>query len=434
MIGLWLFALFWCAVSFTVLSQILKSSTPWGWIAFGIGMTLPGVLLTLGLITAHYQRWRVGRVTLVADPDTVTCGEPFHLRLELARDDVGPRSVRFKLELQQSDDGWNTVRTLEHVGQLHPGLTWASGAIVLPMDAKPSQRGWRWRAVAAIEGFPLASAECIVTVRRAPASGQASPAAVTLDVPRTTATPSAADTGMQAPAGAQETAPGIWGWSQTHGLFQVVGAIFLAAGGFWLWHTLRGTLPDLQALRQGAGLHAVGAVLFQVPFWAAGLAVATVGLGLLSLRFHATARAGSMDVGIQALGRTWITLPVTASDITLLQPAPGVINNGKPMNYTLAARTTTGVVTLPMASRSADGLLPQARWLVAVLGVEGLRFDPVVMNEDEPRAAVFDGLFPADQRQELAGYGRTLKRLMAVCFGLGAVGFALQFLSAWAPR
>lgn len=431
MIGLWLFALFWCAVSFTVLSQILKSSTPWGWIAFGVGMTLPGVLLALGLIAAHYQRWRVGRTTLAASPDVVTCGEKVQLRLDLARDDVGPRSVRFKLELQQDDDEWRTVQTLEHIGQLHPGLTWVSGAIALPEDARPSQRGWRWRAVAVIEGFRLATAECIVTVKRAPASGQPSPAAISLDTARAAATPSAAATDAQAPTGAQETAPGTWNWSQTPGLLRVVGGVLLLVSGVWLWHTLRGTVPELQALRDGAGLRALGALLFQVPFWAAGLAVATGGLGLLSARVLASARAGRITVSVRALGRTWVTLPLNASDITLLQPAPGLVNNGKALNYALAARTTTGVVTLPMKSDTAQGLLPQARWLARVLDTENLRFDPVVMNDDEPRSAKFDWVPPPNQWQQFAGFGRTLKLLMAVCIGLGATGFALQFLGAW---
>lgn len=79
---------------------------------------------------------------------------------------------------------------------------------------------------------------------------------------------------------------------------------------------------------------------------------------------------------VHALGRTWITMPINASDIELLQPAPSLVNNGKVLSYTLAARTATGVVTLPMKSDSAAQLLP-----------------------------------PPVQWQQLAGLGRTLKRL-----------------------
>ncbi|TXT36299.1 MAG: hypothetical protein FD135_4391 [Comamonadaceae bacterium] len=430
MIGMWLFAVFWCTVSFAVLSQTLKASTPWGWLLFAVGMTLPGVVILLWLIATHYQRWRVGRITLVASPDVVTCGEKLHLRLELARTDLGPRDVRFKLELQESDEGWRTVQTLEHLGQLHPGVPWVNGAITLPADAKPSQRGWRWRVVAVLEGFRLATAECIVTVKRAPVVAQASPAAVTLDIAPAASVPNGAAADARAPAGAQETAPGTWCWSQTYGLLKVVGGVLLLLSGFWLWHTLRGTWPELLALRHDASLRVVGALLFQVPFWAAGMAVAMVGLGLLSAQFRATAQVGSVTVTVHALGRTWITMPVNASDIELLQPAPSLVNNGKVLSYALAARTATGVVTLPMKSDSAAELLPQARWLAAVLGRDGLRFDPVVMSADEPRFAMFDRVQPLDQWQQLSGLGRTLKRLMTVCMGLGILGFVLQFLGA----
>lgn len=440
MIGMWLFAVFWCTVSFAVLSQTLKSSTPWAWLLFSVGMTLPGVLILLWRIATLYQRWRVGRITLVASPDAVTCEEKLHLRLELARVDLGPRSVRFKLELQESDEGWRTVQTLEQLGQLLPGVPWVNGAITLPEDAKPSQPGWRWRAVAVLEGFRLATTECIVTVKRAPFTGQASADAVTLGIapaasaPFGTAAPFGAAADAQAPAGAQETAPGIWNWSQTYGFFKVVGGVLLLFSGFWLWHTLRGTWPDLLALRHDASLRVVGALLFQVPFWASGMAVAMVGLGLMSAQFRAAACAGSVTVSVYALGRTWITMPVNASDIELLQPAPSLINNGKVLSYALAARTATGVVTLPMKSDSAAALLPQARWLAAVLGREGLRFDPAVMSADEPRFAMFERVPPPDQWQQFAGQGRTLKRLTTVCVGLGILGFALQFLGAGLSR
>jgi hypothetical protein len=430
MIGMWLFAVFWCAVSFTVLFQILNASTPWVWVLFIVGMTLPGVLTLLWLIATHYQRWRLGRITLTASPDAVTCGDQVHLRLELARADLGPCNVRFKLELQESDEGWRTVQTLEHLGQLHPGVPWVNGAITLPEDAKPSRPGWRWRAVAVIEGFRLATAECIVTVMRAPFTGQASADAVTLGIAPAASAPFGSAADARAPAGALETAPGAWHWRQTYGFLKGVGGVLLLFSGFWLWHTLRGTWPELLALPSGASLRVVGALLFQVPFWAAGMAVAVVGLGLLSAQFRATARVGSITVTVHALGRTWVTMPVNASDIELLQPAPSLVNNGKVLSYTLAARTATGVVTLPMKSDSAAKLLPQARWLAAVLGREGLRFDPAVMRQDEPRFAMFERVPPPDQWQQLAGLGRTLKRLMTVCMGLGILGFALQFLGA----
>jgi hypothetical protein len=396
MISMWIFAVFWCAVSFTVLSQALNSSTPWAWMLFMVGMTLPGVLTLLWLITTHYQRWRLGRTTLTASPDAVTCGETLQLRLALTRADLGPRSVRFRLQLQESDEGWRTVQTLEQLGQLHPGVPWVNGAITLPADAKPSRSGWRWRAVAVIEGYRLATTECIVTVKRAPYTGQPSPAAVTLDTAPATSAPFGRAADARAPAGAQETAPGTWRWSQTYGVLKGVGGVLLLFSGFWLWHTLRGTWPELLALRHDASLRVVGAVLFQVPFWAAGMAVAMVGLGLLSAQFRATARAGSVTVSVHALGRTWITMPVNASDIELLQPAPSLVNSGKVLSYALAARTATGVVTLPMKSDSAAELLPQARWLAAVLGRAGLRFDPAVMSEDEPRFAMFERVPPPD--------------------------------------
>lgn len=434
MIAMWLFAVFWCTVSFTVLSQAMKSSTPWGWLLFILGMTLPGVLMLLWLIATHYQRWRLGHITLVASPEAVTCGEKLHLRLELAGTDLGPRSVRFKLQLQESDEGWTTVQTLEQLGQLLPGVPWVNGTITLPTDAKPSQPGWRWRAVAVIEGFRWAPAECIVTVKRAPYTGQPSPATVTLDIASAASAPLRTATDARAPAGAQEAAPGIWRWHQTYGLLKVAGGVLLLFSGFWLWHTLRSTWPDLLALRLGVNLRVVGALLFQVPFWAAGLATATVGLALLGAQFRATARVGSVTVSLHALGRTWITLPVNASDIELLQPAPGLVNNGKVVNYALAARTATGVVTLPMKADSAAKLLPQARWLAAVLGRDGLRFDPAVMSADEPRLAMFERLPPPHQWQQLTGLGRTLKRLMSACIGLGVLGFALQFLGAWLSR
>lgn len=434
MIGMWLFAVFWCTVSFVVLFQTLKSSTPWGWLLFAMGMTLPGVLILLWLIATHYQRWRVGRITLAASPDAVTCGETLQLRLELARTDLGPRSVRFKLELQENDDGWRTVQTLEYLGQLHPGVPWVTGAITLPADAKPSQRGWRWRAVAVMEGFRLVTAECIVTVNRAPAVHQASADAVTLDIGPATSVPFGAAADARAPAGAQEAAPGVWNWSQAYGFLKAVGGVLMLLSVFWLAHTARGTWPDLLALRHGASLRVVGAVLFQVPFWAAGLAVAMVGLGLLSAQFRATARAGSVTVSVHALGRTWITMPVNASDIELLQPAPSLVNNGKVLSYALAARTATGVVTLPMKSDSAAELLPQARWLAMVLGREGLRFDPVAMSKDEPRLTMLERVPPPDQWRQLAGLGRTLKRLMTACMGLGILGFALQFLGTTLSR
>ncbi len=437
MIFLWIFTIFWCGVSFTMMFAAIKGAAPWYAIAFIGVFVLVGVVLLYWLLATHYQRWRTGRVSLTVSPNGVAAGEAVTLRFDIASDDFAGRPVNFSLELQESDDGWTTRDTLKATGVLHAALRQASVRIVLPANARSSSPGWRWQASAHVDGLRYSNAECAVVVQRSEAASAPSKDTVLLDANpgvndfTIRAQPHAAATG--APAGAREIATGVWRWQQSSLALRAIGALVLAFAAFWLRGTADFGLIRSLATPHGWSWGGLGVALFSLPFVAGGLVMLAIGLALLTHRVSATARRGEVVIVTRAFGRPWHTQTLRSTDIQRLQAAASLSSGPTVLRYSMAARTARGALMLPFTARSIDegagSLTEQARWLARVLGMGEVQFDPDTLASDEPR------LRNLTQEQARSRVGGLIGKLLGGAFALGLIGFALLFVwSLWSAR
>lgn len=438
MIFLWIFTIFWCAVSFPMLWFAIASPTPWYAAAFVSLFALIGAGLLAGLITSHYQRWRTGKISLSASPARLTGGETVTFAFHIASDEFAGRNVNFKLELEEADDGWTTRQTLTQTGVLHAALRQANARFTLPVDARASSNGWRWQASAHVDGLKYSTAECGIEVLRSAEASGPSKDTVALDAidafPALATRPAHA---AAAPANAREISPGSWQWHESSTGLRVVGLILIVFAFFWLRNT--GDFGLIRSLAAGRGFSwgALGVALFSLPFIAGGLVLMAAGIALLTLRLCGTARRGELVVDAQILFWRQQVARIRASEIERFQAAGSMTSGPTVLRYALAVRTARGALTLPITARSVDGsdpkggpgLIARAQWLAAVLGIPGVGFDPETMASDEPRLRERSA---EDRRSRL---GRAVGRLIGGAFALGLIGFALIFVgSLWSAR
>lgn len=438
MIFLWIFTIFWCSVSFTMLWVTIKSPTPWYAVAFVSVFALIGVGLLVALITGHYQRWRTGKMTLSASPTRLTGGETVTLTLQIASDEFAGRNVQFKLDLDEADDGWSTRQTLTQTGTLHAALRQATARITLPANARASSNSWRWQASAHVDGLKYSTAECIIEVMRSPEASGPSKDTVALDALDSFATPATrAVAAAAAPPKAREIAPGSWQWQESSAGLRVFGIILIVFAFFWLRNT--GDFGLIRSLASGRDFSwgALGVALFSLPFIAGGLVLMAVGIALLAMRMRGTARRGELVIDTRFLFWGWYVARIRASEIDRFQAAASMTSGPTVLRYALAVRTARGAITLPITTKSIDGsdakdgpsLIARAQWLAGVLGIPGVSFDPETMASDEPPLRDLS----AEQRRNLLG--QALGRLIGGAFALGLIGFALLFVwSLWSAR
>jgi len=438
MIFLWIFTLFWCAISFTKFYVSLSGRAPWYAVAFVSIFVLIGVALLVSLVATHYQRWRTGKTSLTVSPARLAGGETVTLTFQIASDDFAGRNVNFKLDLEEDDDGWSTRQSFTQTGALHAALRQATARISLPPNARASSNSWRWQASAHVDGLKYSTAECAVEVMRSAEASGPSKDTVALDagigftIPATRAAATAS-----APPNAREIAPGSWQWHESSNGLRVVGIIILVFAFFWLRST--GDFGLIRSLAAGRGFSwgLVGAALFSLPFIAGGIMLLGIGIALLGMRMRGTARRGELLIDSRFLFWGWHVIRVRASDIDRFQAASSMSSGPTVLRYSLAARTARGAVRIPLTAKSVDGsdpkdgpgLVARARWLAGVLGIPGASFDPETMASDEPLLRDV----ALEDRRNL--FGRALGRMFGGAFALGLVGFALLFVwSLWSSR
>jgi len=440
MLFLWIFTIFWCSISFTMMVVVVRGPAPWYAVAFVSIFVLIGAGLLYWLLATHYQRWRTGRVRLTVTPDTLPAGDDVTLRFDVERDDFAGRTVQFTLELQESDDGWSTRDTLHATGVIHAALRQTTTKITLPDGARASGNNWRWLASAHLHGMPYSNAECVVFVQ--PSEQALGPSKETVTLTTVTATDSSAAFGertrgaihtVAAPDGVREVSPGVWQWHQSSTALRVIGALLLVFAWFWL----RGT-GDFGLIRTLMSSHgwswaSIGMMLFSLPFVVGGLLLLMLSLALLTHRLGATVRRGEITVTTAAFGMRWNSFTLRARDIQRLQATASMSSGPTVLRYGLAARTANGAVRLPFTAREIDGapqsLMQQARWLAGAMGISEIQFDPDTMASDVPLAR------NASQEETRAHLGKLIGRAIGVAFALGMIGFALIFVwSLWSAR
>lgn len=437
MIFLWVFTIFWCGVSFTMMFVAVRGSAPWYATAFISIFVLIGIALLYWLLATHYHRWRTGRVKLSVAPDALVGGETLILRFDIEHDDFAGRTVNFSLELQESDDGWTTRDTLKTTGVLHAALRQATARITLPANARASSNSWRWQASAHVDGLQYSNAECGVVVHRSEQASGPSKDTVMLeaaDMGGTFGSVSSARDGLSAaPKGAREISAGVWQWHQSSTALRVVGVIVLVFAFFWLRNTGDFGLIRALASPRGWSWGALGMALFSLPFIAGGLVMLVIGLALTTHRLGATVRRGEIKTTASALGVQWDAQTLRASNIQRLQVTASMTSGPTALRYSLAARTSRGAVALPLTAKSIDGeadsLIEQARWLARALGINEVQFDPETMASDEPK------LRNAAHEHTRARVSSLVGRVIGGAFALGLIGFALMFVwSLWSAR
>ena len=438
MIFLWIFTIFWCGVSFTMLWITIASPTPWYAVAFVSLFALIGTGLLVALLTSHYQRWRTGRTTLSASPARLMGGETTTLTFQLASDKFAGRTVNFKVDLDESDDGWSTRQTLTQTGLLHAALRQATARITLPVSARASSNSWRWQASAHVDGLKYSTAECGLEVLRTAEASGPSKDTVALDaIDAFSMAPTRAEQVEAAPANAREISPGSWQWYESSTGLRVLGGIMIAFALFWLRNT--GDFGLIRTLASGREFSwgSLGVALFSLPFIAGGVVLMASGIAMLTLRMRGTARRGELVIDARFLFWGWHIARIQASEIHRFQAASSMSSGPTVLRYALAARTARGALTLPITAKSVDGsdpkdgpgLISRARWLAGVLGIPGIGFDPETMASDEP---LLHNQSMEDRRNSL---GRAVGRLVGGAFALGLIGFALLFVwSLWSSR
>ena len=161
---LWIFTLFWCAISFTMVGVVWQSSAPPAVLGFMSLYAVIGLGLLVFLIKSHYDRWRVGAARLIVNPSSVEVGESLTLCLQMENDNFSGQSVKFELLGQQDDDGWTTQQTITQTATIQPVLRQAMVRLTVPDNATESSATWRWRATAVVAKYPRAKVECDVSV------------------------------------------------------------------------------------------------------------------------------------------------------------------------------------------------------------------------------------------------------------------------------
>ena len=417
MLFLWLFTVFWCAISFTMLGVVWQSSAPLSTLGFVSLFALIGLGLLAFLIKSHYDRWRVGNTKLAAHPASVVCGDAVTLDFQVDNDNFAGQSVKFELLGQLDDDGWTTRQTITQTATIQPALRHATARLTLPENAKESSGAWRWRATAALAKYPGVKAEQDVSVSAGPLADAPSADAFALDQ----------FTKPQLPQGAVEIAPGVWTWRGRPRLVRVIGLVLLAFTAFWLWNTAGFALPP-RGSDDGTAAQMMGVAiaLFGLPFWIGGILLFGLGLAILTFTQSATARASELQIVSRVLGKTMSTEVLRATDISSLQATASMSSGTKVMSYGLAARTELGTVDLPFSAKTVDELAMQARWLCDTLALSNVRFDPQVMNSDvrkrpQPQSA-----------QTRIHMGRWIGRVMGITFALAVAAFVVIFIAVTA--
>jgi hypothetical protein len=423
MIALWLFAAFWCTISFLVFGTLLLASAPWSALAFSGVFALIGVSLIVGLILTAIQRWRLGPASLVADPASVEDGDRVTLRLQLKRNSLDTREVKFELALQEDDDGWTTRRCDKRTATLHAGTLNASTQFAIEPNVPHTTSTRRWHATATVHGMRFASVDCDVNVLRSERAKQPSNETFALDATAITESIAAA------PDGAREIAPGVWTWTHTYAALRVIGVFLLCFACFWLWGSSKSVFVDLIALMRGRGssLGSLGALLFHLPFLIVGTAIFIAAIGALTHRFTCEARHGQVSVRASVLGLRVHERTIAADDITHFQAGSWLTSGNAVWRYSLVARTERGAAVLPIEATGTEALAASARWLATVMGCPSKRFDPVMMDSSEPRL-----LLSSDSHKAISFMGM-FKSVFNAAFMIGVAGFALLLLGVlWA--
>ncbi len=420
---MWAFTIFWCGVSLMMMAQAVKASEPWHVLAFLGLFVLIGFGLTAALIIGHYQRRRLAQAAIAVSPKIVQGDSTITLTLQLDRDDLGDRDITFALEAQENDDGWSTQQRQTQVVRLHAATRQASAQFTLPHNARATSASWRWRASARVDRLRYAPVECNVAVRAAANAKEPSAEAITLNNAGV-GWPTQISAG-RAPSGAHEIESGVWQWQSSSRTTKIIGAVMITFALFWLWNTTSFALPRLGARGDLAfSWSEVAVALFGLPFLLVGLLMLLLGFAILTLKQFATIRRGEFRTTVMALGRTWSTHNLRASDIDFLQAASSLSIGRAVLRYALAARTTSGAVVLPYSAVSTNDLMQQAQWTANVLGIESTRFDPQTLASDTPR---FTLASDAATRNRI---GRWIAQMMAGATALAIAGFALLFVTA----
>ena len=405
---LWLFAIFWCGISFTMARAAWLSAAPPYALAFVGLFVLIGVGLVAFLIKSYYERWRVGKTQLHVRSGAVSAGERVTLEFQVERDDLGGQRVKFELLGQEDDDGWTTMHTMTQTATIHAALRNATARLMLPDEARASSASWRWLATAALEKYPKAVAKHVVEVLADPQAGAASVDSVVLG----------ADHHVTPPPGAQAISPGVWTWRIRSRLLQGIGLVMMVFALFWLWNTADFAVPPMN--NEGgitANFMGLAIMLFGVPFWIGGFVM--LGLGLLMLTFsqRATVRAGEVEMVAYALGKAFATETLRASDINRLQATNAASSGSTVLRFGLAAHTDQGAVDLPFSASSTDELARQAHWLCQMLGLHHIEFDPRVISRDVRKRS--------NRSADLvrSSISHWLKRVMGVSIACAVVAF-----------
>ena len=419
MLFLWIFTLFWCAISFTIVGVVWQSSAPLSTLGFVSLFALIGLALLAFLIKSHYERWRVGHTTLVARPIAVVGGDTLTLDFRVDNDNFAGQPVKFELLGQVDDDGWTTQQTITQTATIQPALRQATVRLTLPENAKPSGGAWRWHATAALAKYPRVKIELDVSVSAGPLTDAPSADAFVLDHSSV----------QRPPQGAVEISPGVWTWRSRSRVVRVVGLVLLAFAAFWLWNTAGIAVPP-RGSDDGTAAQMMGVAitLFGLPFWLGGIVMFGLGLAIFTFKQSATARVGELQIVGSALGKTMSMDVLRAADISSLQATASVSSGSRVMSYGLAARTESGAVDLPFSANTIEELAMQARWLCDALGVSDVRFDPQVMSSDVRKRA------DAKTDQTRSRIGHWIGRVMGISFALAVAAFVVIFIgvvSGW---
>ena len=434
-------------------------------IAFVGVFVLVGLALVAYLLTHLYQRWRVGKTTLVLVPQHVIAGDVVTLTLRAARAFESTQRVTFALIIERYDgEDWIALQTASGSATLHASLLSTSVRIAVPSvaQAETQDAKLRCRAEAFVGTWTLVKAQrdlVLGTDERPWAPSEqavqlsgAQPAASDVHSRAIAPTGSAGAVGVISassaiasdspalpPADAKEIAPGVWQWTLRSRLLQGVGVVLLVFSFFW-WRNIGVDRLVIDVFFNPARSSPVGAaelglMLFQLPFVVAGIFCTLLGIVFVFGHIVAVVRPGEMHYRVRALGRTAYEHSVAASAIVALHPHAFATSSNRSAAHAsassvaLAARTADSLEWLPLTAPSVAEVAGRARWLALRLGTDPVVFDPQPVNAKARGERNANGEMVPTPASSIA---RVFKRAMGVSTVLALIGFAVMFASTFA--
>ena len=437
---LWLFTVFWCAISFTGFGMAFKSGESISFVVFTGVFVLIGLGLLWFLLTHWYQRVRVGKTTLIALPLQAAAGESVSLTLRTERTFESTQTVTFALVVERYDgEDWVPMLTTLGTAILHASLSSTSMRINVPSVSAAETDGAkvRCRAEAFIGPWTLVKAQCDVAL-----SADDRPWAPSEQATQLSGVPASVDNALEsAPAGAQEIAPGVWQWTLRSRIVQFVGVVLLIFSFFWWRNIGVGRLItdafSSQTRSSNWSLAEAGLMLFQVPFVVAGIFCTLLGLALLFGQIVAIVRPGKVSYRVRTLGRTIFEESLPASAIVALHPnafitsSTGSTTSKSIASFALAARTADKLEWLPITAPTIAEIAERARWLARRLGVGHILFDPQPADARTFLARDANGQLAPTPASSV---GRVFKLAMGISVALAVIGFAILFVSMLLPH